>query len=207
MGKLVREEMSTRVISPKILYFGTPVVLLTILNLDGSSNITPLSSVWALGGSLVLGLADGGHGLSNLRWHKECVVNIPSSDLWEDVEALAPLTGANPVPEYKQTRFRYEGDKFSAAGLSGIASHQVRPWRIAECPIQIEGRAMAMHSGGGNTHFTVVEVEALVVHAHQSIVKDQYHIDPSAWHPLIYNFRHYFGLGDELGKTFRAETS
>jgi len=25
------------------------------------------------------------------------------------------------------------------------------------------------------------------------------------WQPLIYNFRHYYGLGQELGKTFRAE--
>lgn len=25
------------------------------------------------------------------------------------------------------------------------------------------------------------------------------------WKPLIYNFRHYFGLGQLVGKTFRAE--
>jgi hypothetical protein len=37
------------------------------------------------------------------------------------------------------------------------------------------------------------------------IVKEHY-IDPEKWQPLIYNFRHYFGLGEELGKTFRAET-
>lgn len=29
--------------------------------------------------------------------------------------------------------------------------------------------------------------------------------DPAKWQPLIYTFRHYFGLGDELGATFRAE--
>jgi hypothetical protein len=30
-------------------------------------------------------------------------------------------------------------------------------------------------------------------------------VDPARWQPLIYNFRHYYGLGEELGKTFRAE--
>jgi hypothetical protein len=32
------------------------------------------------------------------------------------------------------------------------------------------------------------------------------HVDPAAWNPLIYNFRHYFGLGHELGHSFRSET-
>ncbi|NUR95251.1 MAG: flavin reductase family protein, partial [Kribbellaceae bacterium] len=26
------------------------------------------------------------------------------------------------------------------------------------------------------------------------------------WSPLIYNFRHYYGLGPELGESFRTET-
>jgi hypothetical protein len=26
------------------------------------------------------------------------------------------------------------------------------------------------------------------------------------WSPLIYNFRHYYGLGAELGHSFRSQT-
>jgi hypothetical protein len=48
----------------------------------------------------------------------------------------------------------------------------------------------------------------LAVHADARIViPGTDHIDPSAWHPLIYNFRHYFGLGAELGHSFRSETA
>jgi hypothetical protein len=36
------------------------------------------------------------------------------------------------------------------------------------------------------------------------VLKKNY-IDPEKWQPLIYNFRHYFGLGEDLGRTFRAE--
>lgn len=35
-------------IEPSILYFGTPVVLLSTENEDGSFNLAPMSSAWAL---------------------------------------------------------------------------------------------------------------------------------------------------------------
>jgi flavin reductase (DIM6/NTAB) family NADH-FMN oxidoreductase RutF len=33
-------------IEPTILYFGTPVALISTLNEDGSANIAPMSSAW-----------------------------------------------------------------------------------------------------------------------------------------------------------------
>ncbi len=195
----------SRIIEPKILYFGTPVVLLTTENLDGTANITPMSSAWALGDRIVLGLGKGGQGISNLRERPECVLNLPGPDLWRSVEALAPLTGADPIPEWKQPLFRYEKDKFAVAGLTPEASTRVRPPRITECPIQIEAAIRHISMAGDSTSFAVVEAQALTVHAHTAIVLDDSHIAPEAWSPLIYNFRHYFGLGPDLGRTFRAE--
>ncbi|MGI8308307.1 hypothetical protein [Saccharopolyspora hattusasensis] len=34
-------------IAPSILYFGTPVVLLSTENSDGTANLAPMSSAWA----------------------------------------------------------------------------------------------------------------------------------------------------------------
>ena len=42
-------------IEPAILYFGTPVVLVSTLNEDGSPNLAPMSSAWWLGWRAVLG--------------------------------------------------------------------------------------------------------------------------------------------------------
>jgi len=195
----------TRIVKPKILYYGTPVVLLTTVNEDGTSNITPMSSAWALGNRVILGLGEGGKGLENLRRCGECVINLPDPIMWPQVEALAPLTGKNPVPEAKADQFRYEKNKFAAAGLTAIAADKGQAARIAECPIQIEGRVVDMRLTGDPVRFAIVEVEALTVHAHEGIVGGEQHIDPAKWSPLIYNFRYYFGLGAELGKTFRAE--
>ncbi|MFD0589197.1 flavin reductase family protein [Paenibacillus sp. GCM10027627] len=192
-------------IKPKILYYGTPVILLTTLNEDGSTNISPLSSSWALGNCLVLGIGLEGKAYENVNRHAECVVNVPSPDLWTKVEALAPLTGKNPVPDYKlNNSFRFEKDKFDAARLTEQASEQVRPSRILECPLQIEGAVKHIRVPEHSPHFAIVEVEALKVHAHQKIILNEEHINTAEWSPLIYNFRHYFGLGKELGKTFRA---
>jgi flavin reductase (DIM6/NTAB) family NADH-FMN oxidoreductase RutF len=48
-------------ITPSVLYFGTPVVLLSTENADGTFNLAPMSSAWALGQVIVLGLgADRG---------------------------------------------------------------------------------------------------------------------------------------------------
>jgi flavin reductase (DIM6/NTAB) family NADH-FMN oxidoreductase RutF len=193
-------------INPKILYFGTPVVLLSTENDDGSANLSPLSSVWALGHTLVLGLGADGQGGHNLAARPDMVVNLPAADQWRAVERLAPLTGRNPVPAAKRDRFRYEPAKFTAAGLRPQNSVHVRPPRVADCPLQLESSATAIHAGADGD-FLIVEAQVLAVHADPDIVVDgTEHIDPGAWHPLIYNFRHYFGLGAQLGHSFRSET-
>jgi flavin reductase (DIM6/NTAB) family NADH-FMN oxidoreductase RutF len=111
---------------PSILYFGTPVVLLSTLNDDGSANIAPMSSVWWLGWNCMLGLGAKGHTAQNLLREKECVLNLPAASLVENVNKLARLTGSNPVPPHKQAMgYRYEKDKFTVAGLSPTSSDLV----------------------------------------------------------------------------------
>jgi flavin reductase (DIM6/NTAB) family NADH-FMN oxidoreductase RutF len=195
-------------IEPKILYYGTPVVLLTTLNEDGSTNISPISSSWALGQYVILGLGGGSKGLENLTRHPECVLNLPTAGMWQAVEALAPLTGRDPVPDYKrQIGFRTEKDKFSAAGLTPCPSELVLPGRIKECPLQLEAAVKEVRFPEyAEGLFAIVEARVLRVHAQPDIVLGVRHVNPRKWRPLIYNFRHYFGLGQELGKTYRAET-
>jgi flavin reductase (DIM6/NTAB) family NADH-FMN oxidoreductase RutF len=194
-------------IHPKVLYYGTPVILLTTLNEDGSTNISPISSSWALGRYVVLGIGGGAKGLDNLKRHPECVLNIPEAAMWRQVEALAPLTGRDPVPAYKQSLgFRHEKRKFAAAGLTAQPAETVAPERVAECPLQLEAVVRHIRTPEYDGFFAIVETEVLRVHAREDIVLGRHHVNPNAWNPLIYNFRHYFGLSPELGKTYRAET-
>ncbi|MDQ0697620.1 MULTISPECIES: flavin reductase family protein [unclassified Streptomyces] len=194
-------------ITPSILYFGTPVVLLSTENENGSFNLAPMSSAWALGHVIVLGLGAEGQTAHNLRSRHGLVVNLPAPAQWPAVERLAPLTGRTPVPVDKRASFRFEPDKFAAAGLRPQPSELVRPPRVAECPMQLEARvARAQPDTSGE--FVIVEAHVLKVHADPRIVlTGSQHVDPAAWSPLIYNFRHYFGLGPELGRSFRSQTA
>ncbi|MFR9778557.1 flavin reductase family protein [Micromonospora sp. MS34] len=193
-------------IRPKILYFGTPVVLLSTENEDGTSNLAPMSSAWALGQVMVLGLGAEGQTAHNLRERPDLVINLPSAEQWQAVERLAPLTGRKPVPEHKRATFRYEPAKFAAAGLRPEPAELVRPQRVAECPLQLEARAVRINPDLRGD-FLIVEAHVLRAHADPAIVvPGTQHVAPTAWRPLIYNFRHYFGLGPELGHSFRSET-
>jgi flavin reductase (DIM6/NTAB) family NADH-FMN oxidoreductase RutF len=170
-----------------------------------------MSSVWALGWTLMLGLLDETKTAENLGRHPECVVNLPAPDMWREVEKLAPLTGKNPVPQIKAKQFRFEKDKFAAAGLTPMPSEIVQPARAEECPVHMEARVTKLHRMGGQKLQQLggglaAEVEIVRVHVAAHVVAGERYIDPAKWSPLIYNFRHYFRLGEkELGKTFRAE--
>jgi flavin reductase (DIM6/NTAB) family NADH-FMN oxidoreductase RutF len=193
-------------IEPSILYVGTPVALLSTTNPDGTVNLAPMSSAWALGDVVVLGVGTSGQTAANLRARSDVVINYPSPEQWEAVERIAALTGRYPVPEPKQDRFRFERDKFTAAGLTPVASELVSPPRVAECPLQFE--ATVVHCElDAESNFLIAQARVLRVHADDHIVvPGTSYVDPSTWSPLIYNFRHYFGLAPELGESFRTET-
>ena len=198
--------MTHLTIEPSILYVGTPVALLSTANDDGTINLAPMSSAWALGDVVVLGVGESGQTAHNLQHRPELVINYPSPAQWEAVERIAGLTGRHPVPAAKWARFRFEREKFKAAGLTPVTSERVGPPRVAECPLQFEATAVQVDFDAGGT-FLIIQAKVLHVHAdNRIVVPGTSYVDPDAWSPLIYNFRHYFGLGTELGESFRTET-
>jgi flavin reductase (DIM6/NTAB) family NADH-FMN oxidoreductase RutF len=201
-----RDHPSHRRIEPAILYFGTPVVLIASLNEDGSANLAPMSSAWALGRTVMLGLGVSGKTLENLQRERECTINLPESGLWHNVEQLAPLTGRNPVPEQKSAQFQFESEKFEAAGLTPQASEMVGPPRVLECRLQLEATIADVNHIGPEKSAAAVEAHVVRVHAAPDLVlPGTNHVDPYSWSPLLYVFRHYVATGEHLGKTFRAE--
>jgi flavin reductase (DIM6/NTAB) family NADH-FMN oxidoreductase RutF len=195
-----------RTITPRILYFGTPVVLLTTENPDGSFNLAPISSAWALGQVVVLGMSTTAQTGLNLAQRPDLVLNLPEPHQWPQVDTLGYLTG-NPTREFDPAKPRYyRSDKFEAIGWHPQPSEAVRPPRVAECPLQLEARAQRVGTDAAGD-FLIVEAKVLRVHADpRLVVPGTQHIEPAAWSPLIYNFRHYFGLGEELAHTRISDT-
>lgn len=100
----------------KVHYYGTPVVLISSTNPDGTTNVAPMSSAWWLGDSAMLGLAGSSRTTKNILRTEVCVLNLAPSCLVDQVDRLALLTGEPVLSAHKEeTGHRYEPRKFVAA--------------------------------------------------------------------------------------------
>lgn len=186
---------------PNILYFGTPVVLISTMNEDGSYNLAPMSSAFWLGWRCMLGLGTSSKTSQNIVRTGECVLNLPSVDQVAGVNRLARTTGSNPVPEHKlQKGYRFEPDKFGVSGFTVQESETVSAPCVAECPIQLEAVLEGVYPSGAERqgHIPCLEVRIQRVHVDEALLMDgnANRIDPDKWRPLIMSFQKFYGLDD-----------
>lgn len=185
----------------KVLYFGTPVVLISTVNPDGTANLAPMSSAWWLGDSAMLGMSDSSQTAANLRRHGECVLNLPSAALVDAVDRIALTTGRTEINDHRRARgYVHVADKFALGGFTRQPADLVTPPRVAECPIQLEGRVTAAHPfGEPSVNATGYQVRILRAHIEEDLViPGTHHVDPLRWNPLIMKFCEFFGAGENL---------
>ena len=189
-----------QIIEPKILYFGTPVVLISTLNEDGSSNLAPMSSAWWLNDSCMLGMSNRSQTVRNMLREGRCVLNLPSAEQVDAVDRLALTTGREDVPEYKALMgYCYEPDKFKVAGLTATLGEPGWPARVAECPVQMH--AVLEHARDfSSPHLAALELRIVQTWMDDAILNPErrHHVDPDKWRPLIMSFTEFYGLGTQL---------
>jgi len=197
--------MTTHVeIEPKILYFGSSVVLISTINEDGTPNLAPMSSAWWLNRSCMLGLSHKSQTARNMIREVECVLNLPSIDLIPAIERLTLLTGRNPVPESKAARgYRFEADKFGVSKLTPLPSREVMAPRVQQCPIHLEAKLVKVHPFEEPSSLVALEVRIGKIHVAQHLTMKEHpnYVDPSKWNPMIMNFCEYFGLSEQLSNS------
>lgn len=200
-------------IDPAILYFGTPVVLVSSLNEDGSANLAPMSSAWWLGRSCLLGFGRGSHTPQNILRQGECVLNLPSVDQVSAVDSLARTSGSSPLPPHKMAMgYVHKKDKFGISGLTATNSDLVAPPRVLECPVHLEAVLAAHHPLAVNDpllqgRLIALEVKIVKVHINEHIkmTGEENRIDPDLWRPLIMSFCQFYGLGNKIHSSRLAE--
>ncbi|RWY52416.1 flavin reductase family protein [Mucilaginibacter gilvus] len=196
-----------------ILYFGTPVVLVSTKNENQTDNLAPMSSIFWLGWRCIIGLAAASKTTQNLLRTRECVLNLPSVHQAGAVNLLAKTTGSNPVPIGKvQKGYRYHQDKFELAGLTKQTSETVQAPRVNECPVQMEAVVEAVHGlaeHDADMRGKILTFELLIkrVYLDESILMDGHpnHVDPDTWKPLIMSFQQFYGLGEQVHPSTLAE--
>lgn len=200
-------------IQPAILYFGTPVVLVSTLNEDGSVNVAPISSIWWLGWSAMIGIDASSKTTENLIRNGECVLNLPSIDQAPQTNKLAKTTGRRNIPLHKKALgYRHENDKLGLSGFTAEASSAVAAPKLKECPVQLEATVRNISEfGKGNSKMGVpsaaIELDILKVHAEEKIIQNgsKSHIDPDKWHPLIMSFRKFYSTGGMVHQSTLSE--
>lgn len=188
-------------ISPAILYWGTPVIIISTTNEDGTTNLAPMSSAWWLAQRCMLGLAAQSQTTVNLRRTKQCVLNLPSDALVPQINALAKTTGREDMSAFKKgAGYCYVKDKFDIAGLTAMPSETVEPTRVEECPVQMEAELVAAHE-------MCRDKEGVRVHAEEGVLQEgkKDKVDTDRWRPLIMSFQQFYGLGPRLQKSRLAE--
>ncbi|KAF2463691.1 uncharacterized protein BDR25DRAFT_245063 [Lindgomyces ingoldianus] len=193
------------IITPAIMYWGTPVVLITTKNEDGTANIGPMSSAWWLGHRCVLGLASMSQTTINLLRTSQCVLNLPSDDMVHYINPIAKTTGSPDVPPVKQMLgYDYCNDKFRLSGLTQQASDFVQPPRIAECPVQMEVELMnkmelMQDLPDRKGILLAIEVKVLRTHVRNDLrlAGHANRIDPDCWRPMIMSFQEFYGLASK----------
>ena len=199
--------------NPSILYFGTPVVLISTKNENNTDNLAPMSSIFWLGWRSVIGLAASSKTTQNLMRNKQCVLNLPSVKQVGAVNLLAKTTGSNPVPPAKLLKdYRHVEDKFAISGFTKQQSHMVNPPRVQECPVQMEAVVEAVHGLAENDadqRGRIVTFELLIkkVYLDRAILMDgnDNQVDPDKWKPLIMSFQQFYSLGDKVHASTLAE--
>jgi flavin reductase (DIM6/NTAB) family NADH-FMN oxidoreductase RutF len=191
---------------PEILYFGTPVVLISTCNEDGSFNVAPISSIFWLGWRCIIGISAASKTTHNIIRNKSCTLNLPSVHEASAVNRLALTTGSNPVPNGKKMKgYRHVKDKFGIANLTNVASETITAPRIQECPVQMEAKLQAIHSvveedENQNGKILTMEFRILRVYLDQTILMKGTlnRVNPDKWKPLIMSFQKFYGLGGQV---------
>jgi flavin reductase (DIM6/NTAB) family NADH-FMN oxidoreductase RutF len=187
--------------SPAILYWGTPVCLITTTNPDGTHNIAPMSSIFWLGHSCMLGLETPSQTTQNILRTGQCTLNLPLDDMADAVNAIARTTGSDPMPEGKIKRgYTTVKDKFGCARLTPLPSSKIPTPGIKECPVIMEAELVNTHSmfKGQPFHGAILTLEMRIlnvkIHEELKLEGHQHRIDPDKWKPMIMLFCELYGL-------------
>lgn len=137
------------------------------------------------------------------------MLNLPSDDMLQQVNAIARTTGSDPMPDFKvMLGYRSDSDKFKTAGLTPTSSELVQTPRIEECPVQMEAEYFGHYEmmtdlpDEGKGFILAIEVKVLKTYIDEKLklVGHANRVDPDLWRPMIMSFQYLFGLKDREGR-------
>lgn len=151
-----------------------PIALASTIDNEGRANLSPFSffNVFGVNPTTLIFSparrnrdASTKNTLDNLRMIPEVVINVVTFDMVYQASLAS-------------TEYPAGVDEFVKAGFTRIASEQIRPFRVAESPVQLECRVREIietGSGGGAANLVICEI--LIAHIREEILGEDGMID------------------------------
>ncbi len=183
--------MGKVLISPFRPVYPTPAALITSVAADGRPNIITLGEVFnlSLRTPTIVGIAVGKARYSHelISRSREYVVNLPPTALLEKVDQCGSVSGRHV-------------DKFAAFGLTALPASVVSPPLIAECPVNIECRVIAIEEIGDHDLF---QGRVVAVHVDEALLDEEGRVCVARLDPICFMYNHnalgeYWSLGRKL---------
>jgi flavin reductase (DIM6/NTAB) family NADH-FMN oxidoreductase RutF len=175
--RIVPGEIKTQVFHQYLLgaIAPRPICFASTLDTDGNANLSPFSFFNVFGShpaTLIFSpsrrVRDNTikHTLENVEATGEVVINVVNYAMVQQ----ASLSSC----EYPRGV-----DEFVKAGFTKLASEKVKPWRVAESPVQIECKVrQVIHTGTEGGAGNLVICDVLLMHVNDDILDEKQQIDP-----------------------------
>jgi len=152
-----------------------PIAFASTVDKEGVVNLSPFSFFNAFGvnpTTLIFSPSRRGrdnttkHTYENIKEVPEVVINIVSYDMVEQMSLAS-------------TEYPRGTNEFIKAGFTALASEKIRPFRVAESPVQYECKVrQVIETGDGGGAANLIICEVLLVHVNEDILDDKGSIDP-----------------------------
>ncbi len=195
------------------LNFGSPTILLSTVNEDGTFHLSVTSDALFKGANAVVGLDGSSFTAANIRRTGECVINIAGEANALAVQRLMDLSQLDQLPRLP----RNDGslpprDDFDVAGMTALSSISIAPKRVHECPIHLEAYAMSSYglkdaSEKVSDAQQLFELRVQRIHVLPSLLGDRFddRISAEKWKPLITVNDKLYGLRDRQSSNSMLE--
>ena len=175
----------------KTIIYPTPVLVVGTYDADGKANA--MTAAW--GGvacskppcvSVSLRAATASHG--NIMARKAFTISLPGEANAAQADYFGLVSGR-------------DRDKFADLGVTAVRSELVDAPYVAEFPLVLECKVVAVHELGLHTQFIG---EILDAKAEESVLADGGGIDIELLKPIIFAMgaQSYFGIGELVGKAY-----
>ena len=179
---------SKRRVKPFRPVYPSPAALITSCDERGKPNIITLGETFNLSirSPVILGIAIAPARYSNelIRRTGEFVVNLPTVDILEQVDAIGAVSGRKV-------------DKFAMTGLTPQPADTVRPPLIAECPVNVECKLLKVETVGDHDLF---QGEAVAQHVAEAVLAADGAVDAARLRAFAFQFGEYLAITTPLGK-------